>query len=363
MTEVISVHIYIVDSRSKQQPTEKTDSTKKSEPELASQNLGSNDVINHTRPGLEDCKTTATRASMKDTNYASSETLESNQNIPFKNRRGSISSKKETRYSVEEWVAQQQFINETSKPSKNKNSKHPTRKLSLESPKKLPKSNKSDFLTSEKLQFEEELSNFLPEDPLVLHLGSPTEQHCHAYEPRTKHHAENGASEKYPISGHASETKETKKRNGVKKGKKKEQLAKQTNVITQVSQVYANAKGRGADIKVKNSDLFAIEDHKLDNSGFLSEKLVLDYELTDNRRVKSAPTKSRLVNERAMSASAPVTSRSFRSLSAAQRRAKLRRVLLKYRKDSYSDSPLSEGSGDDSDIDMKWLDDGVSLKY
>ena len=93
------------------------------------------------------------------------------------------------------------------------------------------------------------------------------------------------------------------------------------------------------------------------NSAILSEFKV-DKEAQRKQKILQTCTTNKMSQD-----TGPVSlSRSFRLLPAKQRRAKLRKVVLKYKAEHGSDSSFSEGSGDESDIDTKWLESGVRLR-
>ena len=224
----------------------------------------------------------------------------------------------------------------------------------------------SDNISRSQLPPPKDEQNAFAKKPHILSISN-VESTNHISETKTKLH--NNELRKLSTSGSSSETKETKKRDGAKKAKKAMHTAQRSdekekpNTIADSSVSETNAEAVVSDSKSPSYQSKSSPLEKFDCNNLLSEKLTLDLEVkpSHQKRASTAPTKHREDKMSLANSRAPIASRSFRLLSASQRREKLRRVLLKYRKESDSDSPLSEGSEGDSDIDMKWLEDGVCI--
>ena len=176
------------------------------------------------------------------------------------------------------------------------------------------------------------------------------------------------------ISGNSSFTRETNEKERKKKEEKKErnehfgEKRPQTSVINHLlsesdqeknivrnfdqnnhSLHEAELQGNGERIKTesliqKNLTASHATDEELDNTQSAQLKMSVS--------IESPPIKNG-------------NSTRFRKMSAAQRREKLRQVVLRHRSHPNSseseDSLLSDASSNASDIDMSWLEDGVSF--
>ena len=91
----------------------------------------------------------------------------------------------------------------------------------------------------------------------------------------------------------------------------------------------------------------------------------IEFHIVTNHAVKSEPEfKTMPISVKGSTVSNTGSTVNFRKLTIAQRRKKLRQVLLNHKSNLLSDSELSssfsDGSSCSSDIDMEWLEEGVS---
>ena len=332
-------------SRVKQRPAHRNGSSTNNQPESLSHSGFFEDTVNHIKSTTTESVVAVRKNSFCDTNESTAEFQLGNQvsngleTLDFRQR--------ENEQATEEWVNQQQILISQSQAPKAKNN-------DITRARKLSQEQQSDVLNaSAENQHEKNDNNILPEEPLVFNISSPQAIANHAHDRSTKSRTQSNDSTSSTISGITSEKKETNKRNGAKK-KTKNDTFSEVHFTSQPDET-AKSVEAAADLYLRTSESFEVDE----KNGLLRETLILDYKPSRHKRTNSAPTKRSV--EETMSVVAPVTSRSFRLLSASQRREKLRKVLLKYRKESDSDSPFSEGSGDESDIDIKWLEDGVCI--